>query len=197
MNLLFQSPQWSLNRMCHFVENHDEPRAAHSFGGQYDGLKNRLGVHLRRGMPEARNASTHAQYTKLMGVLSHTIFHEGAWALIDVPQPTDASRLFAWRWEHDGEKRLVVVNLGDQQDTGSIKVDDAVGDESSGDVHITDLLADLTFTRKAADMRGAGMSLVMDPWKAHVFSYTSEDGVRSLLGSAPFLLALLSFIFTH
>merc|ERR1719350_2536182 len=129
-NLLFQSPQWSLNKMCHFVENHDEKRVAHSFGsaekgfagsvaaltlpgmrlayfGQYDGLKNRLGVHLRRGMPEAHNASIHAQYTKLMGVISHAIFHEGTWTLIDVPQPGAASSLFAWRWERAGEKRLV------------------------------------------------------------------------------------------
>merc|ERR1719336_2797101 len=84
---LFQQPQWRLNRMCHFVENHDEPRAAHSFGGeakafagsvaaltlpgmrlayfgQYDGLANRLGVHLRRGTPEDRHPEIHAQYSK-------------------------------------------------------------------------------------------------------------------------------------
>merc|ERR1712060_1014317 len=104
-NLLFQSPQWSLNRMCHFVENHDEPRAAHSFSsvdkaftgsvaaltlpgmrltyfGQYDGLKNRLGVHLRRWMPEAPNSALHARYTKFMGALADKVFHDGTWTFV-------------------------------------------------------------------------------------------------------------------
>merc|ERR1712217_999616 len=71
------------SRMCHFTENHDEPRAALSLGGleesmvgaiaaltlpgmrltyfgQYDGLRNRLGVHLRRWMPETPNATLHS-----------------------------------------------------------------------------------------------------------------------------------------
>jgi len=174
-----------------------------TYFGQYDGLKNRLGVHLRRPhTTEARNSSIHAKYTKLMQALSNPLFHEGTWTLIDVPQPSANSRLLAWRWEHSGEKRLVVVNWAAQQETGLIQVADAVGDETSDDVQLTDLITDERLYRKAADMRGDGMSITMSPWKAHVFSYVAESGedshgVRSLFGSAPWIIVLLSLVFPH
>merc|ERR1712217_122598 len=117
------------SRMCHFTENHDEPRAALSLGGleesmvgaiaaltlpgmrltyfgQYDGLRNRLGVHLRRWMPETPNATLHSRYTKFMEVLAHKVFHYGTWTFIDVPKSGTDWRITAWRWEYDGEKRL-------------------------------------------------------------------------------------------
>merc|ERR1719277_2072156 len=95
----FQQPQWRFDRMCHFVENHDEPRSATSLGGkqeafaasvaawtlpgmrltyfgQFDGLQNRLVVQLRRAASESRDSALHARYTTLMAVLAQPIFHE-------------------------------------------------------------------------------------------------------------------------
>jgi len=217
---LFQQPQWRLNRMCHFVENHDEPRAAKSLGGQakafaasvaaltlpgmrltyfgqYDGLANRLGVHLRRGTPEDKHPEVHAQYVKLMEALSHEVFHEGTWTIIDVEQPGPEWRLFAWGWEHNGEKRLVVVNWCDQQGVGIVPVANAVGHEDSGRVQITELLTNTTLNGTATEMRGSGLAVQLDPWKAHIFEYSAEDGAKTLFGAAPFGLILLSLLLGH
>merc|ERR1719330_174512 len=141
----FSQPQWRLNAMCHFIENHDEPRAALALGGQaqsfagsvaaltlpgmrltyfgqYDGLRNRLGVHLRRWMPEAPNPTLHARYNKLMEVLADKVFHFGTWTFVSVPKSGSGWRLTAWRWEYNGEKRLVIVNWSDQQGWGNVQV---------------------------------------------------------------------------
>jgi len=191
---MFNEPQWKLNRMCHFVENHDEPRAALALGGtaqslagsivaltipgmrltyfgQYDGLKNRLGVHLRRGMPEERNTGLHAQYTKLMEALSEDVFHEGSWTMIGIPQEGSGWRLTAWRWEHNGVKRLVIVNWSDQQGWGPVKVADAYSRDGSDNLPITDLLTDETYVRSASELRGPGLFVGLDAYQAHIFAY--------------------------
>jgi len=190
----FAQPQWRLNRMCHFVENHDEPRAALALGGsaqsfagsvaaltlpgmrltyfgQYDGLRNRLGVHLRRGMPEARDAALHAKYTKLMEALDHPVFHQGTWTMISIPQSGSGWRLTAWRWEHNGEKRLVVFNWSDQQGWGGVQAADAYSRDGSDNIQLTDLLTGETFDRSASEMRGSGLFVGLAPWQAHIFTY--------------------------
>jgi len=187
-------PQSVLNKMCHFTENHDEPRAALSLGGQaqsfagavvaltipgarltfqgqYDGLKNRLGIHLRRAMPEQGNPDLHAQYTKLMEAVNHPIFHRGTWTFIDTPKQGSGWRLVAWRWEYQGEKRLVIVNFSDQQAWGNVQVADARSRAGSDDLEIRDLLTGDQYTRKASEMRSNGLTVGLTPWNAHVFAY--------------------------
>merc|ERR1712070_223221 len=75
------------NRVAHFVENHDEDRAAYSlhgqqqafagsvvastipglrlfYHGQFDGFTQKLGVQVRRAVSEQPNSVLHAQYSK-------------------------------------------------------------------------------------------------------------------------------------
>lgn len=183
-----------LAQACHFTENHDEPRAALSLGGQeqsfagaiaaltlpgmrlthfgqYDGLSNRLGVHLRRWTPEAPNSALHARYTKLMEVLAHQVFHYGSWTFIDVPADGSGWRLTAWRWEHDGEKRLVVINFSEQQAWGNVQVADAFGGDGSDNVELTDLLTGTSFSRSANELRTSGLVVGLPAWQAHIFAY--------------------------
>lgn len=191
---LFNQPQSLLNRMCHFTENHDEPRAALALGGQqqsfvgtvaaltlpgmrltyfgqYDGLKNRLGVHLRRWTPEPRSPEVHAQYTALMRALSEKVFHEGTWTMIAIPQSGSAWRLTAWRWQYNDDKRLVVFNWGDQQGWGGVQVADAYGRDGSDNVLLTDLLTGESYERSGSDMRGSGLYVGLDAYQAHIFAY--------------------------
>jgi len=168
-----------------------------AYFGQYDGLANRLGVHLRRGTPEDRHPEIHAQYSKLMEVLSDEVFRNGTWAMIDVPQPGPQWKLFAWRWEHNGDKRLVVVNWCDQQGVGIVPVADAVGDERSDRVQIRELLTGTTLNGTATEMRDSGFSVQLEPYQAHVFEYSAEDGARVLSSLAPFGLFLLSLLFRN
>jgi len=187
-------PQSKLSKMAHFVENHDEPRAALALGGQqqafagsvvastipglrlfyfgqYDGLKNRLGVHLRRAMPEEPSPALHAQYTKLLGILAHPVFHEGTWTYIDIPGEGSGWRLAAWRWEYLGTKRLVVVNFSDAEGWGIVQVANAHGQGGSDEIELTDLLTDTKYTRSANELRWKGLTVGMAPWTAHIFEY--------------------------
>jgi len=215
----FPQPQWKFDRMCHFVENHDEPRSARNLGGpdqafagsvaawtlpgmrltyfgQFDGLQNRLIVQLRRSYAESRDSDLHARYTTLMGVLAQPIFHEGTWMIIDVPQPAADWRLFAWRWELGDEKRLVVINYCNQTGTGNVQVANVAG---HGNVHLEDLLTGDTYDQDASQLRsGSGFAVDLRPWTAHIFTYSDgdgqEDGARSLFGVVPFALILLSLV---
>merc|ERR1719203_2237845 len=117
----FAQPQWRLNKMCHFVENHDEPRAALALGGP--------------------------------------------------PQSGSGWRLTAWRWEHNGEKRLVVFNWSDQQGWGGVQAADAYSRDGSDNIQLTDLLTGETFDRSASEMRGSGLFVGLAPWQAHIFTY--------------------------
>lgn len=190
---LSSESQGHLSRMCHFVENHDEPRAAFSLGGvqqsfagavvaltipgarftfqgQYEGLKNRLGIHLRRAMPEQPDHDLRAKYAKLTEILAAPLFHKGTWTYINVPSEGSGWRLMAWRWEYYGEKRLIVVNFSDQQGWGNVQVADAHA--SSGDeVRLTELLSGEEYTRSGSEMRGRGLTVGLPPWSAQIFKY--------------------------
>jgi len=193
-NYIKSQPESVLRKMCHFVENHDEPRAALSlqgkeqslagsvvaltipgsrltFQGQYEGLKNRLGIHLRRAMPEQADLGLHAKYQKLLEAIKDPVFHKGTWNYIDTPKDGSGWRLVAWRWEYQGEKRLVIVNFSDQQAWGSVPVPDARGRWGSDDLEIRDLLSGEKYTRKASEMRSSGLVVGLEQWNAHIFAY--------------------------
>jgi len=186
--------QSRLNKMCHFVENHDEPRSAASLGGvqqafagsivaltipglrftwegQFEGLKNTLGIHVRRATAEQPNPGIHAQYSKLMEILTSEVFHRGTWTYIHVPKSGSGWRLLAWRWEYQGEKRLVVVNFSDQEGWANVQVADAAQRGGSDSMEVTDLLTGTAYKRSAREMRSSGLIVGLQPWNAQIFAY--------------------------
>lgn len=181
---------------AHFVENHDEPRSAATLGGQqqafagsvvastipglrlfyfgqFDGFSAKLDVHLRRATAQTPNSALHKQYTTLLAVLADPVFHSGSWTFISTPESGTAWRLCAWRWtSSDGsDKRLVVVNFSNTQAWGSIQVADAESRGGSDNITVTELLTNTPYQRSASTMRGAGLNVGVDPWRAQIFSY--------------------------
>jgi len=159
------------SRTAHFVENHDEKRAAFnlhgqqpafvgsvvaftlpgmrfSFEGQFQGFSKKLDVQLRRATKETPNTSLMQQYGKLLSIISDDVFHDGVWTFIDTPKDGSAWRISAWRWSSkDGsKKRLIVVNFSDQEGWANVQVADASNGETD-DISVTELLTGKVYTR--------------------------------------------------
>jgi hypothetical protein len=155
-------------RLLRFIENHDEPRAAPTFGpraraaavvmstipgarlyhdGQFDGYRTHIPVFLARGPDEVPDASLHALYEALIPLQVRD------WRLLD----TDHPALVAWAFSG----HLVVVNLGDAEAWGRVRI--------AVDGTLTDLLTGAAYERS-----GDALVVGLPPWGAHVFSQSSS-----------------------
>lgn len=117
-------------RSARFLENHDEPRAATTFGegdrhraaavvtylvpglrflehGQPDANRIHVPVHLCRAPVEPARSTLRGFYDDLLGVLADPVTHDGAWTLLEArPAWTDNdshTRIVAFTWTERGE----------------------------------------------------------------------------------------------
>jgi len=126
------------HKMVRFIENHDEPRAAASFGiersrpaavvactipgatllhdGQFTGRYAKLPMQIGRQPDETPHHALQIFYKRLLAETRDPIYQTGTWSLFDV-KSTDHwgidthNNILAYGWEKDGDMRLVVVNL--------------------------------------------------------------------------------------
>ena len=110
-------------KLLRFIENHDEPRAAATFGvparaaavvmatvpggklyhdGQFEGYRTHIPVFLARVPAETPDLALHEFYSRLVGL------RVTDWRLLDV---LDHADLLAWSFTD----HVVVVNLGDTE----------------------------------------------------------------------------------
>src|SRR4029450_2475 len=111
------------DRLIRFIENHDEPRAAATFGpaqaraaavvmstlqgarlyhdGQLDGRRTRIPVFLARGPDEPNDGNLRSFYERLLRAVADAGLREGAWALCECegwPDNDSHRRGVAWCW---------------------------------------------------------------------------------------------------
>ncbi len=162
------------DRLIRFVENHDEPRAAATFGparspvaavatltqtgarlvhhGQLTGSRIHLPVFLGRYPDEPTDPHIAEFYAGLLAALRDPTFRRGRWALAarsGWPGDPSYRSLVAWCW--DGASRwLVVVNLGDTDAAGRVQLpwDDLRG----GPWRLTDPTQQVSFDRAGDDL---------------------------------------------
>jgi len=118
-----------LRHTVHFIENHDEPRAASAYGiekshalaplictvpgavllhdGQLEGRRVKLPVQINRQPDEPLDANLHTFYKRVLAEAVHPVYAEGEWHLFT---PIGATVL-AYGYRLNGHYRLVVVNL--------------------------------------------------------------------------------------
>jgi len=192
-NYISSTPLEVHQRSAHFVENHDEPRAATFFGtnsradaanavvmtlpgmrfyfdGQERGYFNKLEVHLRRGTPESSHVGVVKYYDALRSVLSKPLFNLGKWTYRNV-NGSDAWRLMTWEWEYNYEKLLVVINFSDAEGSGSIVCPEAQPVNGNDTIHVTELLTGTIFTQSAVQMSSSGLGVVVGSWSVQMFQY--------------------------
>jgi hypothetical protein len=158
-------------RLVRFIENHDEPRAAATFepaqaraaavvastlpgarlyhDGQLDGHRVHIPVFLARGPEEAPDAELRAFYRRLLPAAKQL---DGEWRLCWAE-----GDLVAWAWE----RRLVVVNLTDQEAQGRVET------PWTGKTTLIDLLTGDTYERDE-------LYVILPAWGTHLFQWDSN-----------------------
>jgi hypothetical protein len=171
-------------RLIRFIENHDEPRAAATFGpeqaraaavvvstvqgarlyhdGQLDGLRTRIPVFLSRGPSEPVDSDLRAFYERLLAAVAESGARDD-WRLCDVsgwPDNDSCRHLVAWCWS--GE--LVVVNLSDGTAQGRVHV------PWDGAHELVDRLSGARFAR---ELTPEGLYVGLEPWGFHFLRFSA------------------------
>jgi glycosidase len=187
-------------RSTHFLENHDELRAAQAFSwnrhraaaltcfaipgmrlfheGQLDGRKIRIPVQLARRPREPRDQQIRGFYQKLLVKLQTPVFRCGGWKLLETRPAwpgNDSWRDFViHRWERDGKDlRLVVVNFAPDQGQCYVPLD--FSGLNGRKVLLTDLFSDASYQREGDSLQDPGLYLDMAPFQLHLFALTFLD----------------------
>lgn len=175
------------SRLVRFVENHDEPRAAATFGeragvtavaaltqtgarlihhGQLQGRRTRLPVFLGRFPDETDDPAITDLYRTLLPVLADRTLHDGRWQLAERSgwSGSGFENLVAWCW--DGPTRwLVVVNLSGLPVTGQVRV--PLDDLHGRTWRLVDPTHDVAYDRHGHDLVD-GMFVRLGGWDWHL-----------------------------
>ena len=184
------------NRLARFLENHDEPRTAATFGppvheaaavitflspglrffhqGQFEGRVKRISPHLVRAPIEAPNESLRQFYDRLLSVLRRPTLREGEWRIVECVPAWDGNwtwdSFVAFSWQGVSGRVLVVVNYADHQSQCYVRLPlDGVDGRS---VRFTDVMGSAVYDRADTDLAAHGLYLDLPPWGYHVFEMT-------------------------
>jgi len=194
---LSNSKEDIIRRSVHFLENHDESRAADSFDwrehrtaavlacclpgmrllheGQLSGAKIQPPVQLARRPREERNDEIHAFYTWLLRLLRATAVGHGDHKIL-TPFPAWSTNkthqaIMAIQWQNQaGEFDLVVINLADHD--AQCFVNPEIADLGAASWRMTDLLSPATFTRSGNEIATKGLYLALTPRAHHIYHFT-------------------------
>jgi glycosidase len=184
------------SKLLHFIENHDEQRAAAAFPlhkqrpaavamatvagarlfyeGQFEGRKVRVPVFLRRRAAEPADQTLEHFYKQLLHVTKTSVFREGEWSLchcIGWPDNSTYQNLLAWSWSKDSDRYLVVINSSDSPAQGRVQVPWAEIQRKTW--CLLDLFSGDTYERRADEMRDPGLYVGLRPWDYHFFRLIS------------------------
>jgi Alpha amylase, catalytic domain len=177
-----------------FLENHDEARAAATFGaakleafatliatlpgmrfyhhGQLDGRKIHLPIPLAVAAPEKPDTATRAFYERILKFADEPVFHSGQWKLLEVSSAGDDTfrNLVAYQWLSNNARKIVAVNLAAATSQGRVRI--AEGISASQQYTFLDQLHDVPYPRAGAEIAESGLYIRLDPFCAHLFAVT-------------------------
>jgi hypothetical protein len=187
-------------RLARFLENHDEPRAAATFGldmhqaaaaitflapglrffhqGQFEGRTARISPHLVRGPEEPVNPALSAFYERLLAVLKRPALRDGDWKLLPCGTAWDGNatkeNYVAYSWQFGDEDRLIVaVTAGAVHSQCFVRL--PFHDLAGRQWRLEDLLGPAAYTRDGTDLQTWGLFLDEPPWKAQVFAMSAVE----------------------
>jgi glycosidase len=180
------------HRSLHFLENHDEPRAAAAFPpdrhraaavltflapgarlfheGQLEGRRAHASIQLARRASEPFDEPLRAFYQRLLACLRRPEVHGGAWRLAACRPAADGDTTWGSFivsvWEAPTATLLVVVNYGPQ--AARCLVDAALPGLDGRRVGLTDLLSDVRIEVEGARLTGGGLPLDAPAWGTQI-----------------------------
>jgi hypothetical protein len=185
------------DRCLHFLENHDEPRAAKVFPpeqhraaavtaflapglrffyeGEFEGRQAHASIHLARRAAEKPDEGLRAFYGRLLESLQRPETHDGVWRLCACRAAWEGNatwdNFIAFTWEGTAGKLLVVVNYAATRSQCYAEV--ALKDCPSGVVVLTDLLGEDRYERDGRALQREGLYLDLPGWAYNVFDLRS------------------------
>ncbi|KAL7717106.1 Glycosyl hydrolase family 13 catalytic domain-containing protein [Entamoeba marina] len=186
----YKSLDW-LAQAAHFVENHDENRAVYNMGsvgradaaaamaatlpgliffnhGQFDGLKNKLDVHLRRSYSETASTVAQQFYKKFLNVLKEDAFKSNNFYFVYNINGDSAWRFASWIRKGTDASYLVVVNYSDAYSCANVPIYDISG---TGDVKVYEMMSSTEYTRNGATLSTTGLTVCINAYDAQIFKY--------------------------
>ena len=168
---------------AHFVENHDEARAVHNMGsvpradaagamaatlpgliffnhGQFDGLKNKLDVHLRRSAPEEKSATAQQFYRKLLKILKNDAFKSNNIYYVYNINGDNAQK-FVGVIRKGTDSFLVVTNYSDKNACANVPIYDIKG---NGNIKVFEMMSQVEYQRDAETVRTSGLTVCLDAY---------------------------------
>lgn len=181
-------------RLMRFLENHDEPRAAHALQpagrqraaavaiatlpgstlwheGQFEGRRVRLPVFLARRPDEPLDAALRQFHHDLLAAVASTGMRADQWRLLDTagwPDNSSHLNLLAWCWESASRRHLVVVNLSGTASQGRVRL--SWTGAAGRPWRLVPVLGGETLERDDDEIRDAGLFVALEPWGWHLFA---------------------------
>jgi hypothetical protein len=184
-----QADPWYQEHLVRFLENHDEPRAAATFGerqaaaaalilstpgakllydGQLEGRRVRPPVFLQRRPNEPVDDGLRQFYAAILPDAGSAVFRQGQWTRPERrgwPDNDTWRSLLAHAWWLDSERRLVIVNLSSGYAQARIALPWADVGSSSWRLH--DLANGATYERDGATLATEGLYVGLRGWGLH------------------------------
>jgi hypothetical protein len=179
-------------QLVRFIENHDEPRAAATFGeeqvrtvalaamtlpgakllhqGQFEGYRVRLPVFLARRPVEPVDASLQFFYRRLLPLLRLPALREGEWRLCALdgwPDNMSCNNLVAWSWKTGDERVVIVINLSPFLSQGRVQL--AWPDLAEQNWVFEDVLSGSVYEHYGDEILNLGLYVSLTAWDRHFF----------------------------
>jgi glycosidase len=188
------------NRLARFLENHDEPRAAHEFPppvhqaaavitfltpglrffheGQLEGRRVKVSMHLGRRPEEPVDPELQEFYRKLLACLERPEVRDGRWQFLETRPAWEGNptwdRFLAFAWERgQGQRLLITVNYGPTQ--GQCHVSLPWDDLSGKQVILQDLVKEARYEWQGDDLCNQGLYVDLPAWESHIFACDMAD----------------------
>lgn len=180
-------------RTVHFIESHDEARAATAFAfgkeraaalaaltlpgarllhqGQFEGRKIRVPVQLGRWPDESQDLELRDFYRRLLQALRLPALG-GQWALCDVagwPGQHHPSTLVAWCWQRDAERVAIVINLAGERIQAHVRI--PWPDLAGHTWRLRDPLSGAVYDRAGSEMGNPGLYVDLRGWGFHFMTF--------------------------
>ncbi|MEI8131129.1 MAG: alpha-amylase family glycosyl hydrolase [Leptolinea sp.] len=178
--------------LLHFIENHDESRAASLlpvqrqkaasilaftlpgasllYEGQWEGRKLKNHVLLGRRQPERINKELLGFYKNLLPAIKG-LHDNGSWQLCKVTGWSNnqtCENLLVYTWQAGSYKDLIIVNFSDEQSQGRAAL--PWPELRDVDVKFTDVLEHETLVRSGSELKSKGFFVDIPPWGYYFLS---------------------------
>jgi hypothetical protein len=181
-------------KLARFLENHDEPRAASSFGlekhkaaailtffspglrffhqGQFEGRRRHTSPHLVRALEEPIDEDIRQFYQKLLSILKKPLFRDGQWHLLECVPANEENEshhdIVSFSWYYSKENMaIIVVNFSDHGSQCYVHL--PILEIEGQTIRFNDLMSETTYEHHHSELMEKGLYIDMPAWGYHIF----------------------------